>query len=143
MTKEQKIAKNVAKYGWRYEILDKWVLANRIPASEKSVFSQLKARTQTFGEKIAKRLWERYGIEGIYLSNQNPEKQSKIISKLEEKLLLEFRRLDDEELKHEAIGFIKGLSKNSAKAIKVSTLLNGEGNTISDQKKIGRKVANG
>lgn len=98
LNKSQKIAKNVAKYGWRYEVLDAWVMEHSIPRAEKSVFSQLKARTQTFSEKLAKRLWEDYGIEGIYFAAGSKQEESDSLSNLEMEALSVFRRLpnDDE-----------------------------------------------
>jgi hypothetical protein len=113
LNKEQKISKNVAKYGWRYEILDDWILKNRIPPAEKSVFSQLKARTQTFGEKIAKRLWEDHGIEGIYFPNHKSKGQNSSLSKIEKNVLTELRKLTSDDLKIEVLGFIKGLASTT------------------------------
>jgi hypothetical protein len=97
LNRDQKIAKNVAKYGWRYDILDEWMLYHAIPTHEKSVFSQLKARTQTFGEKIAKRLFEQYGIEGIFFAEESRSDTDNNLSTLESEALSVFRRLPNDE----------------------------------------------
>ena len=103
LNKEQKIAKNVAKYGWRYEILDAWMSDHAIPAHEKSVFSQLKARTQTFGEKIAKRLSEEYGIQGIFFAKESSPDGGHLLTNLESRALSIFRQLPSDEERKMAI----------------------------------------
>lgn len=135
MTKEQKIAKNVAKYGWRYEILDAWVLTHRIPPAEKSVFSQLKARTQTFGETIAKRLWEDHGIEGIYFPPTKSSKNAATLSKIETKVVSELKKLPSDDLKIEVIGFIKGLISKTTEVIEVN-----DQSESKSSEKIARKI---
>lgn len=113
LKKEQLISKNVAKYGWRYEIFDKWVLDHGIPVHEKSVFSQLKARTQTFGEKLAKRLYEQYGIDGIFLSKQEAGDKNSLLPK-EFRLIEIFRSLPNEEIRNIAIKQISALVNESS-----------------------------
>jgi phage repressor protein C with HTH and peptisase S24 domain len=54
----------------RRENLRRWVAENGTPAKEKSLFSQLKANA-SFGERVARRLEQQYGMGAGYL-DQDP-----------------------------------------------------------------------
>jgi hypothetical protein len=54
----------------RRENLRRWIRKNGTPKNEKSMFSQLKG-TASFGEKIARRLEDAYGMGAGYLDTPN------------------------------------------------------------------------
>ena len=93
----QKIAKNISKYGWRYEAFDKWLLTHAAPPAEKSTFTQLKKRTLAFGEKLARRLRDEYGIPGIFTDGANKNPGSSGSSPKELQLLEVFSNLSEDQ----------------------------------------------
>lgn len=114
LNKSQKIAKNEAKYRWRYEAFDKWILTHSAPPSEKSTFTQLSKRTMPFGEKIAKRLCDEYGIPGIFIDGERGQLPQntlnhQIQTEYENELLDLFRKISDPVAKGQVIGFAKGI----------------------------------
>ena len=106
LNKAQTISKNNAKYGWRYEALDEWLnKGHPIPQSEKSTFSQLKARTLVFGESLAKRLSKQYGIVEICIDLNKKDQPLNDFTPQECELPKVFRSLSCASIQSEVISF--------------------------------------
>lgn len=76
-----------------------WLKTHSTPQREKSLFSQLKKETTSFGEKVARRLEAEYGMGEGFLdrpSNSKPEnrEEKRPLSGQAEQLISWIRRLD-------------------------------------------------
>ena len=100
-----------ADSAWRFDVLREWLKDNKAPSHEKSLFSQLKKGEGSFGEKLAHRLGNEYGIEGLIshpIANNVP---SGSLTALEMSLLESFSKLKDVSSQRQAIGYIEWLAK--------------------------------
>lgn len=75
---------------WRYEVVDAWRDHNPVPSAEKSLFSQIKDRSISFGERLAKRLEKQYGINGLVVQQQE---NGGLNQTIEDEKLAEFTRI--------------------------------------------------